>query len=314
MLRHGAELAIFGATAVACAGYYSLLSGWSVWGWYFWPLMFLAYYLVLESIAAWREARASAWPLAAMALLGLAALALYGSLAREALGTASRFVRLGFEAARNRPMLESFGRKNVLMVDKIQRGELGGVARVQPGALIAMGDRAGSFGYFLGNAYRFIHTEGLVGPHDYVRALRADTGARYVDALRPDVLIAERERYFESAGTIGVAEPVQGWSVHTGPYLLCFDKTGIVASDGYAGQARLVIDYRHRTPCPADMARQFEAQRAAYGALREAALPSEYLRAPLRFVRAWRDALAASPASPTLVPAFVPVPAPATQP
>jgi hypothetical protein len=47
--------------------------------------------------------------------------------------------------------------------------------KIPENSLFAMGDRAGSFGFFLGNKFRFLHTEGLVGPTAYYKALAKET-------------------------------------------------------------------------------------------------------------------------------------------
>ncbi len=279
-LRYGAEMLVSSLALAVCTGYYSLMSGWSIWGWYQWPVLLLAYFLVLEACVLVRAADAPLSGAARVIVLALTATLLL-SLAREAAGLFSHYLRSAREIVTPPALLASFGKKNVQLAEEFRGG------RFRPGAFIAAGDRAGSLGYFLGNGFRFIHTEGLVGPVDYVKALRADAGAQFVDRLPVDYLVFDRERFFDDGRVIGVAEPVQGWSAHIGPYLLCFDKTGIVARDTYADQTRMVVDYRSRIACPAGFERQFAEQRAQFGGVRQFALPGEFRDGVLKRVLAW---------------------------
>ncbi len=99
--------------------------------------------------------------------------------------------------------------------------------------MFAMGDRAGSFGFFLGDDSRFLHTEGLVGPTAYYKAMSKDKGIDFVNSLDIRYWVAEREQFIETQQVIGVIEPIQGLSSHLGPYLICFDKKGIVLNQSY---------------------------------------------------------------------------------
>lgn len=270
VLRHQREVVVLLATCAATIGYYTLLSGWAVWGWYFWPLMLLAYYVTLECLGAWRDRSAFAGSRLAGAALLLLALALFLDLSRTAAGTASRFARLAREVAHQHVELWSFGRKNSQLVDEIRTG------RMAPGNAFAMGDRAGSFGFFIGNGYRFVHTEGLVGPYGYVRALRAGQAAEFVEKLAPDFLVVDRESFTENDSVLVVTEPVQGWSVRTGPFALCFSKDAVLSRDGYLDQTRLVIDFHRRVACPQEVEAARRSMQARYGALRRSAFPSEY--------------------------------------
>jgi hypothetical protein len=166
--------------------------------------------------------------------------------------------------------LWSFGRKNVQLVEAIRSGHAG------PGSTFLMGDRAGSFGFFLGNGYRFVHTEGLVGPYDYVRAMRAGQAREFIEKLAPDFLLVDRESFTENAAVLVVTEPIQGWSAHAGPFALCFTKDAVLSREGYLDQTRLMIDFRRRVACPQAVEDERRSMLARYGVLRRSAFPSEY--------------------------------------
>lgn len=268
-LRFGTEILVLSLTVAACACYYSLMSGWAIWGWYLWPVMLLAYFLILETITQLRAINPALSGAARLIALSLAAILLF-SIARQAAGTLNQYRRVAMAIVTSTTQSPTFGKRNVQLASDFRNGHY------KPGAFIAAGDRTGSLGFFLGNEFSFIHTEGLVGPLEYLKALRADVGAQFVDQLPVDYLVVDRERYFESENAVGIAEPVQGWSSHTGPYLLCFDHAGIVSRDNYANQARMVIDYRSRIDCPSEFTRQFSEQRARYGGVRQFALPGEF--------------------------------------
>jgi hypothetical protein len=230
----------------------------------------VAYYVTLECLDAWRSRASFTGSRFAMAALMLLALALFVDVSKAAAGTASRFARLALEVVHGEVEHWTFGRKNVQLVEAIRGG------RLAPGKSFAMGDRAGSFGFFLGNGYRFVHTEGLVGPYDYVRALRAGQAREFVEKLAPDFLVVDRESFTESGPVLVVTEPIQGWSAHTGPFALCFDQDAVLSRDGYLGQTRLVIDFHRRVACPPAVEAARRSMLARYGALRRSAFPSEY--------------------------------------
>ena len=97
-----------------------------------------------------------------------------------------------------------------------------------------------------------------------------------------DDLIVDRERFLGAGDVIGIAESVQGWSAHVGPYLLCFAHQGVVQRVQYLNQMRLVLDWNRRVDRPAAMQQQFEVLRGSDGGVRRAALPSEYLKGWIR--------------------------------
>lgn len=259
-LVYGYELAVTVLCTLVCATYYAVNSGWDVWGWYYWPVFMFTYYVTLEA-AALVKARAQAGQSLSLPHFAVLLLVLL-FIAKPALGFPYRRITglmLAVHEPQNHP---SWGRRNIELVSYLHK------ENVKPGAFFAMGDRAGSFGFFLGDNYRFIHTEGLVGPYSYYLAMRSDKGADFIDRLGLDYFVVDRERMMSNHGTIGVIEPVQPLSGRFGDYLLCFRKDGIVLDQSYSNgdepQQRYLVDYRSRTPCPAEFESQFLVLRTQY--------------------------------------------------
>jgi hypothetical protein len=277
------EIVVAMASLACCVGYYGVASGWPIWPWYRWPILMINFYLLQELVAA---AKAIDFGAIRRNWRSLGALAAAAATVAVAWGVGdSSYAAWRYADWRSRIVegntnyrfpAASFGQRNLVLVDWLKhRG-------VEPGAFFAMGDRAGSFGFFMGQDYRFIHTEGLVGPAAYVHAMKEGRAREFVDALPIDYWIADRGRYMEEGDIIGVMEPVQGLSSRVGPYLVCFTRGSILMSERYRQgdwQQRLLIDATGRTPCPAAMEQRFERMRARYGAAANFSLTTG---APLR--------------------------------
>ncbi len=268
------EIFVLTLTALVYAAYYGLLSGWPVWHWYYWPSVLLIYYLLLES---WRELR-SLWPASSKRdIMGIALLLL--SMAYTVKSSIQTMEgQLGLLSEPPRDSHISFGRQNVKLADWAR---LQGLPK---NTFFAMGDRAGSLGFFLGGDFRFFHAEGLVGDAEYYRAMKQDQGLRFVNALDVNYWVAERENYLKTGDVIGVIEPVQALSAHVGPYMLCFPKSAIVLDQSYAPdkymarhelEYRYVFDFKKRVECPAELNDEFEELKSHYGGVRTYSLPVE---------------------------------------
>lgn len=273
-IRFKRELIILSGTfAIACA-YYTVFSGWPVLGWYYWPATLLLYYAITSGGLFITENHTLVSKLGmrkvAFSLTPMTLVALY------LVSHTTLFPRIVFSRYLN-ARSDTFAVKNLELVDFIKQGNF------PTGTLFAMGDRAGSFGFFLGPKYQFIHTEGLVGPLAYYESLKNDLGAQFLRSHRVNYLIAERDRFIESGDDIGVVEPVQGLSTHVGPYLLCFNKQAIVLDQSYVNHGvlnrRYVFDFSKEISCPLQIADEFNEMRARYGFLRKFTLYSEYGRA-----------------------------------
>ncbi len=273
--KYREELVVCLICLVVCAGYYGARSGWAIWGWYLWAPLLLTYYLAQEVLADTVQAFGDRRPIAA-ALVPVLMVALF------AVTGARIYPKILMIAITNadgtKPRQVSFAQRNVELVDWVNAN------KVPAGTMFAMGDRAGSFGFFLGNDYRFLHTEGLVGSAGYYEALKADRAEAYVSKLGIKDWIADREAFLEDGDVIGMAEPVQALSMHRGPYVICFKRSGIVLDQSYIDnrfgtaadqQLRFVFDGDARVDCPKAIEERFLALRDRYNGLRAFSLRLE---------------------------------------
>ncbi|MET3106841.1 hypothetical protein AAKU67_002407 [Oxalobacteraceae bacterium GrIS 2.11] len=271
-IRYGKEVTTLFCTIWIYAAYYALNSGWPVWGWYFWPIMMLAYYLLLEIV---HQLNASLTDrettLKKVICLGLVVLIMGKSMVQVAGNFVLEQAKVMLAAYSRKPVEETFGTKNVELAEYIH------TSKIPAGSMFAMGDRAGSFGFFLGNAYQFFHTEGLVNNVAYYQAMSADRGLPYFETFPVNYFIADSGHYFEEADIIGVIEPGQGMSSHVGPWLICFRRAGIVMDQSYGTEKRYMFNTASKVVCPAPFQQDFLKMRSTYGAVRRFSHPSEYV-------------------------------------
>lgn len=265
---YGREAAIAAFAFLASMFYYGIASGWPVWGWYAWPLVMLKYYMLMEMLGlAMRAgrmkpvARDRSWiRRAALVVPLLVALATV----LPGLPRLRREQAPGSLAHGGPPT--TFGEMNLVAASWAKSGGL------PSGAMIAMGDRAGSFGYFLGPSYRFMHTEGLVGPASYAAALKANRGLDFVRSSGVTHWMADRPLYLETDDVLGLIEPIQPMSARAGPFLVCFAKSGKIWEQQYTWhdhtQRRVVFDAGSERPCPGILRKEFETARNTYGYMR----------------------------------------------
>jgi len=266
-IKYAEELGATFIAMVICAFYYSLNYGWPLWGWYFWPVFLFSYFVCLEVIHHLTEGVSNRKISVNTLLNTLAVIVLLIGLFPAVYYFETVFVSV-LPYAKN---LDSFGKENIKLVQFIQK------ANVRKGAWFAMGDRAGSLGFFLGNDFNFIHTEGLVGPYEYYRALEKNQGKDFIEHLPIDYVVTDRQKYMESGSVLGVIEPVQALATRTGPFVLCFDKSGIVQEIKYSSlginNTRYLIDFKKQVTCPNVIVNSFNQMRSKYGAISAFSLP-----------------------------------------
>jgi hypothetical protein len=267
--KHGEAIAVALLAALACASYYSLKSGWPVWPWYQWAAMLASYHLMAQGVDVmarmWRQDSMNVRKLLVMACV-LGALIFTAWPASKVLRSRILLARHWHSHTVDEDGFES---RNITLAAQIK-------AKLPAHALVAMGDRAGSLGYFLDASFRFFQTEGLVAGRDYFLAMKQDQGLAYLQSMGVDYLVTDRERYLEDGELIGVIEPVQGLSAHVGPYLMCFPRSAIVIAQPSSESQRFVFDFHRRQPCPANLQARFETLRAHYSGVRSFSLPSEH--------------------------------------
>lgn len=246
--------------ALACSAiYYSTMSGWNLWAWYFWPLMLLFYYAILEVAQLRPDRRISV--LAGQVVVFLLAIQSFTSL-HEYWGRYNAIIKNAFSIENSKL---SWGQTNVLMAQAINKSGL------PAGKTFAMGDRAGSFGYLLDDRFRIFQTEGLVTSYDYIQALRADQGEAFLENIaHVDWLIVDRGHFWSIDGIFAVPEPIQGLSAKHGPFLMCFPQDALVTefSSFVLRPERKVFDYSRKVKCPESAIKMFAERRAVYGQLR----------------------------------------------
>ena len=236
------------AAILASAIYYGVFSGWITWAWYNWPAILLFYYFVLELADAERSLMRAA-----------------GSLI---VGVACLVAPLSYITSFGPPVLAALGRKprpswgwaNVTYAEQ-----------VRPPVTLAMGDRAGSLGYFLPNGVRLIQTEGLVADRQYLQSLRSNRGEQFLVQAGVDFLVVDRGIYWVSTDNYAVPEPIQGLSARTGIMLLCFPRSA-VSTPVPERTALKVFSFRKRTVCPADLLSRFQSLQNKYSGIRQASL------------------------------------------
>lgn len=267
------EIVILLMALLAVCGYYTLRSGWAQWAWYYWPQTMLFFYVAMSAVLLLSKSEEDGGHRSARYLVAAATVLVAFA---YALGPAVRYSRMVFHST---PLsghrFGNFAEKNVELARMIRSG---GYPR---GTFFAMGDVAASFGFFLGREYRFIQTEGLVGPYAYYQSMKAGEGAAFLARHGVQFLIAERERFFEEGDLIGVVEPAQPLSSRFGQYLVCFRRGEVVLDQSYLSWSsvytqRYVFDFSKRTACPASMVSEFRTLQQSYGRLKGFMLNSEH--------------------------------------
>jgi hypothetical protein len=296
--EHGAALAGFDRSSVCallalvmCATYYSLFSGWPVWGWYFWPSALLIAYTGARLFKAIALAMRRDIFLRSPWAMSLTIVCVIGLLKGLLSAVSNNQYALAMAYARNVALI----RNNTALVQRIfgKQGEADTpsferlnvellenfFSRREPG-IVLMGDRGGALGYFLDPGYGFIQLEGLASSAELASARERNRGEQFIDRYHPSYLVADRERYLEtavqegSAAVIGVLEPVQALSAHAGNMLFCFPRAAIQYEQRYATQTRYVFSYKQKMPCPEELKARFRELQSGYGGFHRFSFPS----------------------------------------
>lgn len=226
--------------ALGCSSaYYGIFSGWPIWDWYAWPRILLFYFVLIELIHC---------PPGLYRKAAVAALAFV-------------FFTVPFTHLDRFKRGMSFGRDNVRLATQINSS----TAR---GDTFAMGDRSGSFGYFLDDRFNFIQSEGLVANLAFLRSLKAEKGVEFLDAAGTDYFVVDRGKYWRFGSIYAIPEPSQGLSAHRGVMLLCFPESAEVRGLSITPE-RKIFSYPKRVECPPDAVALLRARQAQYRAVHE---------------------------------------------
>lgn len=272
------SIAVMAIAAVVQYFYYACFSGWPLWPWYLYleaglvMAIYARLFILLPQLLHQR-------PKLAIAMLA--------------------FV-LGFSivgATRNviiRPLLitatETLCERYSVCLPVLQRIRSYGAANLEllaaqrdllRGKTIAMGDRAGSFGYWLPDDSKLLQTEGLVGNLAFLQARLAGTGEAFVRDANVDLFIVDRQNdtrlIWQGQPLIALAEPIQGRVANRGAMYYCFPATAELSyrrSGAYSHQR--VYDFRARVPCPRAVRTLLQSIETGTFGLRRLAVSSEY--------------------------------------
>jgi len=303
--RYKEEIVSCSLAILVCATYYSINSGWPVWEWYYWPVLMLLFYFTLEIInfyntsASRRSFLKDDEPLGKsgeifgartchvnnslktgygryinsdILLLLMVIITLTGVFYPSSYDVSRRFKL--FLKPENR--LTSWGKRNYELAENIKRSDL------PKNTMFAMGDRAGSFGFFLGPSYKFMQTEGIVASTEYYRSMAINKTLEFLDNLPIDYFVVERGGYLEQGNIIGIVEPIQALSSRFGQFLVCFNRSdSLINNYGYFHR-RFMFDFKSRIQCPTVMVDKFLELKSKYGGIRKISLPEEYYKGPLQ--------------------------------
>ncbi len=248
-IKNRKEIFTLSFAILVSAFYYFIFSGWGIYPWYYWSIALIFYYLLFEILNVRHRILIFARN------FFVAIMIFHGT---------TEFIRiyaplLGYYSGVN--TLVSAGQENLKLVEMINASDL-------PAVMIAMGDSAGSFGYFLNEKHSFLHTEGLVASLDYVRALEAGEALAFIESAGADYYVSHRDKYWIYGETYAMPEPFQGLSMHHGLMLLCFDKASEVEKWARPVQSLKIFPMSERLQCPDEAIADFETRKASYAMVR----------------------------------------------
>lgn len=272
------SIIVFAVATLAQYIYYACLSGWPLWPWYLYlqaGLVMALYARIFVLIPALlQRGRRLAWLL----LIGTASLAVLGAVRNvvirplliEAQITAC--AQLGI-CTKPLPYMRSYGAANIELAT--QQHDL------LAGRVIAMGDRAGSLGYWMPDSARMLQTEGLVGDKAFLDARLRGQGERFVEAHGVNLFIVDRQNdtrlRWQGREIVALAEPVQGRVTTRGTMYYCFPVSAELSyrRSGPKSHQR-VYDFQQRIPCPKPARDALHELETGIHGLRHLAVRSEY--------------------------------------
>ncbi len=154
---------------VAFVAYYLTGSSWRLWGWYSYPGFLVAVFALPEIVSSVEGRLSNA--LAGGRLLRLAKMAIVAALL---VGTWVATPSTRWGAWRDADVAGNFMYQNYVLADSLNE-------KLSEPPKMAMGDRAGSFGYFYEGAV--LQLEGLVGDYRLLDSIRTDSLTRYMSAF-----------------------------------------------------------------------------------------------------------------------------------
>lgn len=243
--------------------YYGVLSGWDLWPWYRWPLVLLLYFFLL-SLGLNRYKLVSV--IATLVLIAT----MYGGLKPMV----KKFSGLIFAQQIENGQYDTWATQNVRDAEYFNTKDTAPI-------VLAMGDRAGSLGYFLDPKHQLIQTEGLVADRLFLSELKAGKGVEFLERYKVDYLIADRGRYWKFGDLFMVPEPIQGLSAKSGVMLMCFPTQADAVLMPPLRTERKYFAFNQRVTCPKAAQDIFAQRMATYGIVRRYSLWPKMKTGPL---------------------------------
>jgi hypothetical protein len=247
------------AATVVSALYYGLFSGWPLWSWYLWPVMLVVYFTLLE-LSGVRHRLPPAWALPSKVWKVISVTLISTHMLAAVWVYHARFGPIREYVDGRSEGSISYGQDNVHVANALNK-------RVGLSERIAMGDRAGSLGYFLDERIALLQLEGLVGSYEQIRQMRADRTLSYIGEFKPDWLIVDRdEPLMLIDGQVVIEEPLQGLSVHKGSFALCYPAQARLplGSLGSRRDQRYIFWFDQKEACSPAAQAWFEQWRSTY--------------------------------------------------
>lgn len=287
--------------------YYACLSGWPLWPWYLYlqaawvAVIYARLFLLLPWLAVRRPYRLPWRPalvtLVVVAIAGVGAIRtnVVRPLLALALNTACDHIQVCITPPASR---QSYPAANLALL-RAADSEL-------RGHTLAMGDRAGSLGYWMPANTRLLQLEGLVEDTAFLKARLDGSAEAYMAAHGVDRFIVDREHYLsigqgDDRLTV-IPEPVQGRVSNRGAFPLCFPDGALLrqAVSGEFSHQRL-YDFGKRRPCPLEAWQAMWSFERGPRGLRQLAVTSEYDAGASLFARleVWDRSRLPVPAAPS---------------
>lgn len=249
--RYQYEAEVFsGLFAIACSiAYYFSFSGYGLWGWYYWPIAWVFYWALLSL-------KIQTPPVFKKLAIASIVFAVSMGLTDNLMATG---VSVRSAIAQDAPE-DSWAISNEILAEKIRSSDL-------PSTTFAMGDRAGSFGYFLGDEHKLIQTEGLVASRGYLEALKADNGLQFLEAHGVEYYVVNKDDFWMWDGGYVIADPMMPLSARRGVMLMCYPHSALAPELDIERRGLRVFRFDQRVDCPEDVVRTFEARKKIYGGI-----------------------------------------------
>lgn len=262
--------------------YYACLSGWPLWPWYLYlqaglvAMIYARIFIVLPALFVRHgDARPGKF-IPAIVTLAVVVIFLAGAVRTNVVRpliakTADEVCKHAGPCITPPALMSSYPAANLALLN----------TGLLTGHRIAMGDRAGSIGYWMPASTVMIQTEGLVEDLAFLQARLDGQAEQYLAQRNIELFVVDRENYLNIGSgpeslTV-IPEPTQGRVSNRGAFPLCFNDSALLykAASGPYSQQR-VYDFKQRKPCSLEAWQLlWKYEKGQYG-LRRLAVTSEY--------------------------------------